>query len=110
MYFIIISVVPLLGSFITEPAAMTLAALLLRDGYFQHSGRAGFKYLTIGVLFVNISIGGVWSSYGAPPVLMLAATFELATLYSLQHLGWRAAARGFSNATLLSSLVRPGLG
>ncbi|HLS17181.1 MAG TPA: putative Na+/H+ antiporter [Paenalcaligenes sp.] len=109
MYFIIMSVVPLLGSFITEPAAMTLAALLLRDAYFQHSGRAGFKYLTIGVLFVNISIGGVLTSYAAPPVLMVAATFEWDTLYMLQHFGWRAAIAVFVNATLLTLVVRSAL-
>lgn len=109
MYFIIMSVVPLLGSFITEPAAMTLAALLLRDAYFQHSGRAGFKYLTIGVLFVNISIGGVLTSYAAPPVLMVAATFEWDTLYMLQNFGWRAAVAVFINATLLTLVVRSAL-
>lgn len=109
MYFIIMSVVPLLGSFITEPAAMTLAALLLRDAYFQHSGRAGFKYLTIGVLFVNISIGGVLTSYAAPPVLMVAATFEWDTLYMLQHFGWRAAIAVFINATLVTLVVRSAL-
>lgn len=109
MYFIIMSVVPLLGSFITEPAAMTLAALLLRDGYFRHSGRAGFKYLTIGVLFVNVSIGGVLTSYAAPPVLMVAATFEWDTLYMMTHFGWRAAAAVFINATLLTFIVRSAL-
>lgn len=109
MYFIIMSVVPLLGSLITEPAAMTLAALLLRDAYFKHSGRAGFKYLTIGVLFVNISIGGVLTSYAAPPVLMVAARFDWDTVYMLQHFGWRAALAVFINATLLTFIVRSAL-
>src|SRR5690625_2830524 len=109
MYFIIMSIVPLLGSFITEPAALTLAALLLRDAYFQRSGQAGFKYLTIGVLFVNISIGGVLTSYAAPPVLMVAATFEWDTLYMLTHFGWRAAIAVFINATLLTLVVRSAL-
>jgi len=31
LYFLTLGITPLLGSFITEPAAMTLAALLLRD-------------------------------------------------------------------------------
>src|SRR5690625_4461422 len=109
MYFIIMSVVPLLGSLITEPAAMTLAALLLHDAYFKHSGRAGFKYLTIGVLFVNISIGGVLTSYAAPPVLMVAARFDWDTVYMLQHFGWRAALAVFINATLLTFIVRSAL-
>ena len=34
-YFVTLSIVPLLGSFITEPAAMTLAALLLKDKVFM---------------------------------------------------------------------------
>lgn len=74
-FFVVLSLVLLGGSFITEPAAMTVAAILLRDGYFRSSERVGFKYLTLGVLFVNISIGGVLTSYAAPPVLMVAFTF-----------------------------------
>ena len=35
MYFLSLAVVPLLGSFITEPAAMTLAALMLRDNLYR---------------------------------------------------------------------------
>src|SRR3546814_3892371 len=65
MFFVIMSFVPLAGSFITEPAAMTLAALLLRDAYFSRPGQDGFKYMTLGVLFVNVSIGGVLTAYAA---------------------------------------------
>src|SRR5690606_30465885 len=91
MDFVILSFVPLAGSFITEPAAMTLAALLLRGAYFRRPGQEGFKYLTIGVLFVNISIGGVLTAYAAPPVLMVAATFGWDSAYMATHFGWRAA-------------------
>ncbi len=51
-FFVIMTLVPLAGSLITEPAAMTLAALLLRQAYFGRHGQDGFKYLTVGVLFV----------------------------------------------------------
>ena len=34
-YLTVLTLVPLLGSFITEPAAMTLAALILRDQFFS---------------------------------------------------------------------------
>ncbi|MFZ4711033.1 MAG: putative Na+/H+ antiporter, partial [Zwartia sp.] len=57
-YFVVLTFVPLSGSLITEPAAMTLAALLLRDAYFKRPGHSAFKYMTLGVLFVNVSIGG----------------------------------------------------
>ena len=66
-YFATLSLVPLLGSFITEPAAMTLAALILRDNYFSRGISLKLKYTTLGVLFVNISIGGTLTPFAAPP-------------------------------------------
>ncbi len=106
MYFTILSIVPLAGSFITEPAAMTLAALLLRDAYFQRSEQAGFKYLTIGVLFVNVSIGGVLTAYAAPPVLMVASTFGWDTAYMATHFGWRAVVAVFISASAVTLVCR----
>lgn len=109
MFFVTMSLVPLAGSLITEPAAMTLAALLLRDQYFKRTGRAGFKYLTIGVLFVNISIGGVLTAYAAPPVLMVAQTFGWDTAFMASHFGWRAAVAVILNAALLTIVCRAAL-
>jgi len=106
MFFIVLTLVPLAGSFITEPAAMTLAALLLRDAHFSRRGHAGFKYMTLGVLFVNVSIGGVLTSYAAPPVLMVASTFGWDAAHMATHFGWRAALAVFVNATLLTLVCR----
>ncbi|MFJ1300443.1 putative Na+/H+ antiporter [Pseudomonadota bacterium AL_CKDN230030165-1A_HGKHYDSX7] len=108
-FFVVMALVPLGGSFITEPAAMTLAAILLRDGYFRVHGRAGFKYLTLGVLFVNVSIGGVLTSYAAPPVLMVASTFGWDTTFMATHFGWRAAVAVIINAALLTFICREAL-
>jgi len=105
-FFIVMSIVPLAGSLITEPAAMTLAALLLRSSYFRVQGHAGFKYLTLGVLLVNVSIGGVLTSYAAPPVLMVAATFGWDTPFMFLHFGWRAAVAVVINAAVLTLLCR----
>jgi hypothetical protein len=109
MFFVTMSFVPLAGSLITEPAAMTLAALLLRDAYFGRSEQAGFKYMTIGVLFVNVSIGGVLTAYAAPPVLMVAQTFNWDTAYMATHFGWRAAAAVLINAAVLTFVCRAAL-
>lgn len=106
MYFVILSIVPLAGSFITEPAAMTLAALLLRDAYFRRQGQEGFKYMTLGVLFVNVSIGGVLTAYAAPPVLMVAKTFGWDTVYMATHFGWRAALAVFFSAGAVTFICR----
>ena len=82
----------LLGSFITEPAAMTLLALLLKKRYFDRGISPRFAYATLGLLFVNVSIGGTLTHFAAPPVLMVASKWNWDTAFMLQHFGWRAAA------------------
>jgi Na+/H+ antiporter NhaD/arsenite permease-like protein len=85
---------------------MTLAAILLRDGWFRAQGGVGFKYLALGVLFVNVSIGGVLTAYAAPPVLMVASAFGWDTPYMFLHFGDRAAAAVLVNAVALTFLCR----
>lgn len=97
-YLLILGVVPLLGSFITEPAAMTVGALMLRDVVFARNTSTLLKYGTLGVLFVNVSIGGVLTAYAAPPVLMVAAKWNLDTMFMLTTFGWKAALAVFFNA------------
>jgi hypothetical protein len=96
-----LSVVPLLGSFITEPAAMTLAALLLRDRLFLLPVRESSKYSALAVLFVNVSIGGTLTAYAAPPVLMVASAWGWNTAYMAATFGWKAAIAVVINATVL---------
>lgn len=105
IYFLALSVIPLLGSFITEPGAMTLAAMMLRDRIFKSSISERVKYATIGVLFVNISIGGTLTPFAAPPVLMVAAKWNWDLAFMLTHFGWRAALAVLVNAAAVSLLV-----
>lgn len=105
-YFCALAIVPLLGSFITEPGAMTLAALMLRERYFRNELPASFKYATVGVLFVNISIGGVLTPYAAPPVLMVANTWGWDLGFMLSQFGWKAAIAVFLNAAIVSLRFR----
>lgn len=81
---------PLLGSFITEPAAMTVTALILKQRYFDANVSKRFKYITLAVLFVNVSIGGVLTNFAAPPVLMVAGIWKWDMAYMLFHFGWKA--------------------
>lgn len=101
-----ISLVPLLGSFITEPAAMTLAALILRDRFYGRNVPERFKYAVLGVLFVNISIGGVLTPYAAPPVLMVAKTWGWDLTFMMTHFGWRALVAVLFNAIAVTVLYR----
>ena len=106
LYFMLLGVVPLLGSFITEPAAMTLAALMLRDAVFTQPVSSRLKYGTLGVLFVNVSIGGVLTPFAAPPVLMVAAKWGWDLPFMLTQFGWKAAVAVFFNAGAAMWLLR----
>ena len=86
----ILTIGPLLGSFITEPAAMTICALLLARQFYDLRPSRRLAYATLGVLFVNVSIGGTLTHFAAPPVLMVARTWEWDTAFMLGHFGWRA--------------------
>jgi len=103
-YLVALVLGPLLGSFITEPAAMTLLAMVLKQRYFERGISARFAYATLGLLFVNVSIGGTLTHFAAPPVLMVAATWDWDTPFMLTHFGWRAAA-SCAASTLLTVLV-----
>lgn len=101
-----LAAVPLLGSLITEPAAMTIAALMLATQIFRPHVPEGLKYLAIGVLFVNVSIGGTLTSYAAPPVLMVAATWQWDSAFMLATFGWKAAIAVLVNASVATFLLR----
>jgi Putative Na+/H+ antiporter len=86
----ILTLAPLLGSFITEPAAMTIAALLLAKKFYELNPGKRLKYATIGLLFVNVSIGGTLTHFAAPPVLMVAGPWGWDMKYMFTHFGWHA--------------------
>jgi Putative Na+/H+ antiporter len=101
-----LAAVPLLGSLVTEPAAMTLAALMLAPLLFTPAMPERLKYAALGVLFVNISIGGTLTAYAAPPVLMVAATWQWDTAFMASTFGWKAALAVLLNATVMVVLLR----
>jgi hypothetical protein len=101
-----LAVVPLLGSLMTEPAAMTLAALMLSSQIFKPDIPEPLKYSALGVLFVNISIGGTLTSYAAPPVLMVASAWNWDTAFMASSFGWKAALAVLMNASGMAFLLR----
>jgi hypothetical protein len=104
-----LALVPLAGSLITEPAAMTLAALILAPLVFRAGMPEWRKYAALGVLFVNVSIGGTLTSFAAPPVLMVAAAWNWDSAFMAATFGWRAAVAVLFNATVVCVLLRPHL-
>jgi len=89
-WFTILTLGPILGSLITEPAAMTISALLLGHKLYDLEPGEKFKYATIGLLFVNISVGGTLSHFAAPPVLMVAGPWNWGMGHMIVNFGWKA--------------------
>ena len=87
----ILTVGPLLGSFITEPAAMTICALLLVRRFYALKPGAALRYATLGLLFVNISVGGTLTHFAAPPVVMVAQKWGWGLAHMFEHFGWKSA-------------------
>lgn len=86
----ILIVGPLMGSLITEPGAMTISALLLARKFFDLQPSQKFCYATLGLLFCNVSVGGVLTHFAAPPVLMVAGPWGWDTKFMLMTFGWKA--------------------
>jgi Putative Na+/H+ antiporter len=101
-----LALVPLIGSLVTEPVAMTLAALMLRAVVFRPGIPEWLKYAALGVLLVNISIGGTLTSFAAPPVLMVASAWNWDSAFMARNFGWKAAIAVVINATAVTLLLR----
>jgi len=87
----ILTIGPLMGSFITEPAAMTICAYLLASKFYDLGPSEKFQFATIGLLFVNISVGGTLTHFAAPPVLMVAGPWDWGMGFMIVNFGWKAA-------------------
>jgi Na+/H+ antiporter NhaD/arsenite permease-like protein len=89
-WMVILMVTPFVGSFITEPAAMTIGAMLLAKQFYALRPSARLRYATLGLLFVNISVGGTLTHFAAPPILMVAHKWHITIGRIFTMLGGRA--------------------
>ena len=96
----ILTLGPMFGSFITEPGAMTICAMLLGRQFYGLEPSRRLRYATLGLLFVNVSIGGTLTHFAAPPVLMVSAPWGWSLGYMATNFGWKAAA-----AIVMSNLI-----
>ncbi|HXH32423.1 MAG TPA: putative Na+/H+ antiporter [Bacteriovoracaceae bacterium] len=101
-YFTTMVMGPLLGSFITEPAAMTVTAIILLKNFYSGEMSQKFKYATIGLLFVNVSIGGTLTHFAAPPVLMVASKWGWGMAHMFNNFGYKAALSCIISALVIS--------
>lgn len=97
---------PLLGSLITEPAAMTVTALILFERFFSKALSDSLKYAILGLLFVNVSIGGTLTHFAAPPVLMVASIWDWDLSHMLLNFGWKAVLSSVLSTSLIVYIFR----
>ena len=86
----VLCIAPLLGSFITEPAAMTLAAILLSKKIYQLKPSQSLSYATLALLFVNVSVGGTLTHFAAPPIVMISSKWDFGFGHMILNFGWKA--------------------
>ncbi len=102
----VLCIAPLLGSFITEPAAMTLAAILLSKKFYQLKPSMPLRYATLALLFVNVSVGGTLTHFAAPPIVMVAGKWDWGMAHMFLHFGWKAIVGTLAANVLYFSLFR----
>lgn len=105
-WFTLVSVGPILGSLITEPAAMTICAILLAQHFFRYRPSQKLSYATCALLFSNVSIGGVCTHFAAPPVIMVSSVWSWNTPFMLVTFGWRALCAVVASTVLYLVLFR----
>ncbi len=104
LWFTVLTIGPILGSFITEPGAMTVSALILSKQFYSKKPSTRFAYATIGLLFVNISVGGTITHFAAPPVLMVAEKWHWDLAFMFTNFGYKALI-GIASANVLYYFV-----
>jgi hypothetical protein len=106
-FFSILLIGTLAGSFITEPAAMTVTALMLKNLIVKPQQK--LMYFLLAVLFVNISIGGALTHFAAPPIIMVAQRWNWDFQFVFFHFGWKAALAVLVNSLLFAFWFRKDL-
>ena len=85
---------------------MTISALLLAPPVLRSEPSPRLRYATLGVLFVNVSIGGTLTPFAAPPVLIVARPWGWDIPFMLLNFGWRAIASILISTALYFVLFR----
>ena len=89
-WFTLLTLGPILGSFITEVGAMSLCAVLLSRRFYEARPSKQLAYATLGLLLVNISVGGILTNFASPAVLILAKAWYWTSMDMFLTFGWKA--------------------
>ncbi|MEZ5315595.1 MAG: putative Na+/H+ antiporter [Chlamydiales bacterium] len=85
----ILTISPLIGALIKEPAAMALSAILLSKKFYPYGPSRNFSYATLGLLFANISVGGMLTSFSSRALFIVANKWDWSWSYMFTRFGWK---------------------
>ena len=83
---------PLLGALLKETVAMTILAVLLTKHFFSCRPSKSLAYATLALLFTNISVAGILTTFASSSIVMVANSWKWNTVYLLQTFGWKVVA------------------
>lgn len=89
---LMLTIGPLLGSLIKESVAMTMVALLLGRHFFACRPSKPLAYATLGLLFTNISVSGLFTNFASSAIVILGAAWKWDTAYMWHTFGWKGIA------------------
>ena len=89
---------------------MTIGALILSKKFYDLKPKRSLMYATLGLLFVNISIGGTLTHFAAPPVVMVAEKWDWGLAHMIQHFGWKAVCAIIISNPIYFLMFRKGIG
>lgn len=86
----ILTIGPLLGSFITEAGAMIVTCMLLIRKFYCYKISHTLAYATIGALFTNVSLGGIATVFASAPALLASEKWQWDSRFMLEAFGWKS--------------------
>ncbi len=81
---------PLLTFLLKESGAMIIGATLLVRHFYAFSPSSRFAYATLGLLFSNISIGGLSSSISSRAMFVILPSLKWGHKFVFQYFAWKA--------------------
>lgn len=89
-WWVILLVSPMLSSLLKETGAMVIATMLLIRKFYIHNPSKKFAYATMGLLFSNISIGGLLTITSSRAMFMIMPTLKWSSHFIWAHFTWKA--------------------
>ncbi|AAP05554.1 putative Na+/H+ antiporter [Chlamydia caviae] len=81
---------PLSGALLKETGAMIIAATLLVRNFYKFSPSPRFAYATMGLLFSNISIGGLTSALSSRALFIILPSVKWNNSFILKYFCWKS--------------------